>query len=349
MLEVTWYALVALVFALYVVLDGFDFGAGMLSPFVARTDAEKRQVLAAIGPYWDGNEVWLLAGGGALFVAFPGALSAGISGFYFAIFLVLWCLIGRGLSIEFRSHVADPLWRTAWDTTFTLTSTLLALFFGVAFGNLVRGVPLGEDGWFSLTLFTSFRPVDPVGMLDTFTVFAGIFAVVALATHGAAYLAWKTDGPVALRARAAHLRLLVLTAILWPLVTIATASINDELYRALAQRPLAWAFAALALLGIVVGFVARARNRDRAAFAGSAAFLVGILAATAASLYPVLLRARGDQALSLTAHEAANDPHGLTVALTWFGIGLPLALFYLGVVGWLHRGRARAAADGEGY
>jgi cytochrome d ubiquinol oxidase subunit II len=344
-----WYALVALVFAAYVVLDGFDFGAGMLSPLVAKTDTEKRQVLAAIGPYWDGNEVWLLAGGGALFVAFPGALASGISGFYLAIFLVLWCLIVRGIAIEFRSHVRDPQWRALWDAALTIASTLLALFFGVAFGNLVRGLPLGEDGWFSLTLFTSFLPRDPVGILDWYTVLAGVFAVAALAAHGAAFLAWKTDGPVALRSRAAHRRSLLLVALFWPVVTGVTAWINRDLFAALASRPLAWAATALAVFGLVGGFVARARANDRAAFLSSAAFLLGILGATAAALFPVLLRARGGERLSITAYGAANDAHGLTVALTWFVVGLPLALLYLGVVTWLHRGRAQAAPEGEGY
>lgn len=344
-----WYALVAVVFAVYIVLDGFDFGAGMLSPLVAKTDTEKRQVLAAIGPYWDGNEVWLLAGGGALFVAFPGALAAGISGFYLAIFLVLWCLIGRGLSIEFRSHVQDPLWRSVWDAALWLTSTLLALFFGVAFGNLVRGLPLGGDGWFSLSLFTSFTPTDPVGMLDWYTVLAGVFAVAALATHGAAFLSWKTDGAVAARSRVLHRRALLVTALLWPLITLATGAINRDLFAALAARPLAWALTALAVGGLVAGFLARAKGNDRAAFAASAAFLLGILAATAAALFPVLLRARGGSELSITAYQAANDAHGLKVALGWFAFGLPLAVFYLGVVTWLHRGRAEAAPEGEGY
>jgi cytochrome bd ubiquinol oxidase subunit II len=344
-----WYALVAIVFAIYVVLDGFDFGAGILAPWVAKTDTERRQVLAAIGPYWDGNEVWLLAGGGALFVAFPGALAAGISGFYFAIFLLLWCLIGRGLSIEFRSHVGDPLWRSVWDAAFWLTSTLLALFFGVALGNLVRGLPIGGDGWFSLALFTSFTPTDPVGILDWYTLLAGAFAVVALAAHGAAFLAWKTDGPVALRSRVLHRRVLIATIVLWPIVTVVTGSINRELFVALSTRPLALGATALAVVGLMSGLVARGRGNDRAAFAASSAFLFGILGATAASLFPVLLRARGGPELSITAFQAANDAHGLTVALRWFAVGLPLALFYLGVVTWLHRGRAQAAPEGEGY
>jgi len=344
-----WYALVAIVFAIYVVLDGFDFGAGIVAPFVAKGDAERRMVLGAIGPYWDGNEVWLLAGGGSLFVAFPGALAAGISGFYFAIFLVLWCLIGRGISIEFRSHLADPMWRSVWDAAFVGTSLLLALFFGVAFGNLVRGLPLGADGWFALTLFTSFLPTDPVGILDVFTVLAGLFAVVALAAHGAAFLAWKTDGAVAARSRTAHRRALVLVAVLWPLVTGATAWINRDLFRAIALRPLAAALTLLAVGSLVYGFIARARGKDRMAFVASSAFLVGILGATAAALFPVLLPARGAAELSITAYEAANDARGLRVALGWFAFGLPLALVYLGIVGWLHRGRATAAADGEGY
>jgi len=344
-----WYAIVALMFAAYVVLDGFDFGAGMLAPFVARTDTERRQVLAAIGPFWDGNEVWLLAAGGALFVAFPRALASGISGFYLAIFLVLWCLIGRGVAIEFRSHIHDPLWRTVWDAVLPVTSALLALFFGVAFGNLVRGVPLDAEGWFALTLFTSFLPTDPVGILDVYTVGAGVFAVLALATHGALFLAWKTSGPVAARARALGRRFALATALAWPVITLVTGRVNPELFAALLTRPLAWAATALAALGIVLGFVARARGRDRAAFLASSAFLLGILGATAASLWPVLLRARGGPLLSLTAPQAANDAHGLAVALGWFAVGAPLALIYLAVVSWVHRGRAEAAPEGEGY
>src|SRR5882762_6489616 len=155
-MQMLWFGLASATLAIYVVLDGFDFGAGALHVWVARNDRERRQVLAAIGPFWDGNEVWLLATGGALFVAFPQVLAAGLSGFYFAIMLVLWCLILRGIAIEFRSHVRDPLWRAFWDATFALASTLLAVFFGAALGNLLRGLPLDSRGWFGLALFTNF-------------------------------------------------------------------------------------------------------------------------------------------------------------------------------------------------
>src|SRR5262245_8227412 len=165
-----WFVLAWIMFAVWVALDGFDFGAGALHLQVARTDRERRQVLAAIGPYWDGNEVWLIAAGGVLFLAFPRVLAAGFSGFYMAMFLVLWVLILRGVSIEFRSHLRDRMWRTFWDATFWLASTLAPVFLGAAIGNLVRGVPLGDDGWFALPLFGSFSPFGALGLLDWYTV-----------------------------------------------------------------------------------------------------------------------------------------------------------------------------------
>src|SRR5262245_8799180 len=182
--------------AAYVVLDGFDFGSGALHLLVARTDRERRQVLAAIGPFWDGNEVWLLATGGVMFLAFPKVLAVGLSGFYFAIFLVLWCLILRGISIEFRGHVRDPLWRGGWATARGAARAVLASWLGGGLGRLVGGLPIGADGWFALPLFTDFSARGPVGILDWYTVLSGVFALVALSAHGAAFLAWKASGAV---------------------------------------------------------------------------------------------------------------------------------------------------------
>jgi cytochrome bd ubiquinol oxidase subunit II len=344
-----WYAIAALLLAIYVTLDGFDLGAGILSPLVARTDAERRQVLAAIGPYWDGNEVWLLAAGGALFVAFPRVLASGISGFYFAIVLVLWCLLGRGIAIEFRSHVTDPLWRSAWDFVFAAASTLLAVFFGAAFGNLMRGVPLDRDGWFSLALFTDFTARDPVGILDWYTIVTGVFALAALAAHGALFLAWKTDGPVHERSERLARRLWVALAVLWPIVTIASEVVNPALFPGMTRRWLALLAVALAVGGIVAVFVGLRRQRGLAAFVGSCAFLLGIIGASAASYFPVMLRATGGDALSITAYMGGADEAGLRTAIRWFAVGLPLALMYLVVVFRLHRGKAVAARDGEGY
>ncbi|HEV8613200.1 MAG TPA: cytochrome d ubiquinol oxidase subunit II, partial [Gemmatimonadales bacterium] len=299
-----WYGIVALMLTLYVVLDGFDLGAGMLHRFVARTEAERRQVLAAIGPYWDGTEVWLLAAGGALFVAFPRALAAGLSGFYLAIVMVLWCLILRGISIEFRSHVADPLWRGFWDGTLVVASGLLALFFGAALGNLLRGLPLRPDGWFGLALFTDLSARPPVGILDWFTVLVGAFAVLALALQGALYLSWRTDGPVRERSLAFARRAVVAAVAAWPLVTWATVAVHPDMFGAFARRPLAWLGAAMALAGAIAITWGLRRGRDLAAFLGSSSFIAGLLVATAASLFPVMLRAVPDASLSLTAYAA---------------------------------------------
>jgi cytochrome d ubiquinol oxidase subunit II len=344
-----WYAIAAFMLTAYVVLDGFDFGAGALHLFVARTDTERREVLAAIGPFWDGNEVWLLAAGGALFVGFPRVLASGISGFYFAIFLVLWSLILRGISLKFRSYVRDTVWRQSWDFFFSLASVLLPVFFGAALGNLLRGVPLNAEGWFELDLFTDFSAREPVGILDWYTVLVGVFALAALAAHGGTFLVWKTSGAVQARSRVAALWLYGVAAALWPIVTIATMRVHTGFLPALASRPLAWLLAAAALAGLGVLFRGLRGKRDFAAFLGSCSFLAGLSAATAVCVFPVMLRAIGDPSLSLTAQNAGGDPAGLKTALGWFVVGLPLALFYFGLVHRLHRGKAVADADGEGY
>ncbi len=344
-----WYGIVAAMLTAYVILDGFDFGAGALHLFVARDDRERRTVLAAIGPFWDANEVWLLAAGGALFVGFPRVLAAGLSGFYLAIFLVLWSLILRGIAIEFRSHVRDRMWRGFWDVVFAAASALLPVLFGAALGNVIRGVPLTADGWFQLTLFTTFQPHGAVGTLDWYTVLAGVFALVALTAHGAHFLAWRTSGAVGERARRAGRVLAIVLAALWPVTTWATLAVDPALLAALPHRPLAIAGLLLAIGGTIAVFVANARGRMLAAFLGSCAFLAGMLVATAASLYPVMLRSTIDPALSLTATNAGATSAGLATALRWWLLGIPLVIGYFTLLFRIHRGKAQPAADGEGY
>jgi cytochrome d ubiquinol oxidase subunit II len=334
---------------MYVVMDGFDLGAGVLHLLVARSNDERRRVLAAIGPYWDANEVWLLATGGALFVAFPKVLASGLSGFYFAIFLVLWCLILRGISIEFRSHVTSPLWRAFWDSAFGIGSLLLCIFFGCALGNLLRGLPLDADGWFSLSLFTDFSARPPVGILDWYTVLVGVFALVALVMQGGAYLAWKTDGAVGERSCTIGYAASILVAILWPVMTVLTIRMNPAMFEQFASRPLAWACVALALAGLVSVILGLRRGTHRRAFLGSSAFLVGLMAATAASIFPVMLRATGDDSLSLTAWNASNDVQGLKTALGWWVVGIPLVVVYFAIQFRVHAGKAVAPREGEGY
>jgi cytochrome bd ubiquinol oxidase subunit II len=338
-----WYAIIVLSLAAYVVLDGYDLGAGALHLWVARDDAERRTVLGAIGPYWDANEVWLLAAGGALLVAFPRAMTAGLSGFYLGVFLILWCLVGRGVSIEVRSHVKEPMWRTFWDAMFCLSSALLPVFFGVALANLLRGVPLTADGWFQLTLFTDFTPRQPVGLLDWYTVLAGVFALAALSAHGATFLAWRTEGPVHARSARAARFLYAVVVVLWIACTAATMAIRPAFLAALPERPIALVAVAVALGGLVLVFRETARGRSLRAFLGSAAFLAGMLVATAACLFPEIVPTLGGAGPAITAYDGGASDRGLATALGWWAAGFPLILAYFFVTYRLHRGKVKTS------
>jgi cytochrome d ubiquinol oxidase subunit II len=324
-----WFSALAFSLITFVVLDGFDFGVGALTPFLAKTDAERRASIAAIGPFWDGNEVWLIASGGVLFLAFPSVLATAFPAFYLALFLVLWCLALRGVAIEVRSHVEDPLWRAFWDTVFAGSSGLLALLFGVALGNVVRGVPVAPGRPFTLAFFTTFSPYGEVGLLDYYTVSVGLLSFVALLAHGAAFLAFRTEGVLRDRARHVERRLWLVTGALFALVTLETFAIHPALFRSLAARPLAWLFAGVAVGGALLGVRAHRQERDHLVFVGGAALLGGVLAATATALYPALLRSTLSPEATISAEAAVGARYGLTVALAWWPFAAALALGYV--------------------
>src|SRR5882757_3318562 len=200
-METLWFCLVAVMLAAYVVFDGFDIGAGIIHMYVARTNDERRQVLLTIGPVWDGNEVWLIAAAGAIYFAFPLLYASSFSGFYLPLMMVLWLLMLRGIGIELRAHVENPVWVGFFDLIFCVSSVLLAIFFGTALGNVVRGVPLGTDGYFFEPLWTNFRVGPNTGILDWYTVLTGVIALVTLTAHGSLYVAVKTDGELNQRVR----------------------------------------------------------------------------------------------------------------------------------------------------
>src|ERR1019366_5362464 len=187
-----WFMIVAVMLAAYVVLDGFDLGAGIIYLFAARTSDERRTILRSIGPVWDGNEVWLLATGGTLYFAFPQLYASGFSGFYLPLMIVLWLLMLRAIGIEFRTHVDSPVWQSFFDVVFFASSALLAIFFGAALGNVIRGVPLAADGYFFEPLWTNFRVGAQNGILDWYTVMAGAVALVTLTIHSSLYVVTKT-------------------------------------------------------------------------------------------------------------------------------------------------------------
>lgn len=348
MLAEIWFAILALVLTTYAVMDGFDFGAGILHLFVARTDAERRTVMAAIGPFWDGNEVWLIAAGGVLFVAFPAVLAAAFSGFYLALFLVLWSLILRGASMEFRSHISDPMWSAFWDALFAGSSALLALLFGVALGNVVRGVPVDESGQFALAFFTTFGTRGEVGLLDWYTLSVGVLALVALAAHGSTFLTYKTEGELAVRCRRAARVLWPLSALLFVVVSIETAVVRPELLSALLHRPIAWLGAALAALGALLLITGARSSQELRAFLGSCLLLYGLLGAAAAALYPVILPSTLKPEFSLTAERHATAAYGLRAALFWWPLAFALAIFYFVTVYRRHRGKVKLGSETYG-
>src|SRR5208282_4688673 len=204
-----WFCLVAIMIAGYVVLDGFDIGVGILHLWLARTDDERRVLIRTIGPVWDGNEVWLVAAGGTLYFAFPLLYASSFSGFYLPLMMVLWLLMLRAIGIEFRTHMENPVWQGFFDVVFCGASALLTIFFGAALANVIRGVPLGPDGYFFEPLWTDFRVGPHPGILDWYTVMAGVIALVTLTAHGALYVALKSEGELNRRARS-------IAVSLWP-------------------------------------------------------------------------------------------------------------------------------------
>lgn len=348
-MEMLWFWLVSVTVAIYVVMDGFDFGAGILHLFVAKSDTERREVLGAIGPLWDGNEVWLLAGGGVLFLAFPKVLAAGFSGFYLAMFMVVWTLILRGISMEFRNHVKDGLWRGFWDGVLALASILMPVLLGAALGNVLRGVPVDGTGYFNIPLFTNFGTANPVGILDWFTILVGVFALAAATGHGALFLAWKTEGAVHERTRRAARTIWPLVIPLWVVSTVATRIVNPRIFEAFPRAPLAWLFTIVFLAGLVLVFTGLRKERFLLAFLGSGAFILGLLAASAACVWPVMLRSTLDPAHDLTALNSSTASHGLSAGLGWWFIGFIIVLGYFANIFRIHRGKVKASADGEGY
>jgi cytochrome d ubiquinol oxidase subunit II len=348
-METVLFAMVAAMLTVYVVLDGFDFGVGILHRLVARTDDERRTVLAAIGPVWDGNEVWLVAAAGVLFMGFPRVYSAAFSGFYMALMIVLWLLIVRGIAIESRSHQENPLWREFWDTAFSLASALLAVVLGAALGNMVRGVPLDSTGFFAIPLFTDFRPGVQPGIFDWYTTLVGVFTPCVLAGHGALYLVWKTTGPVQVRSAAWARKIWLAVLPLWVLVTLATAWVQPEIYTNLLARPWSLGFVLLMLGGLCGVFRFLSRGRELTAFLSSSSFLLGLLATTMTGNYPNWLRSTLDPAHSLTAANTAAQSYALQVGLVWLSIGIALAGGYFVYLFRSVRGKVGSGAEGHGY
>ncbi len=316
-LETAWFLLVGLLLAGYAILDGFDLGVGMLHLFVAKSDGERRQVINSVGPVWDGNEVWLLAGGGALFAAFPKVYATVFSGLYLALMLVLAALILRAVCLEFRSKVASPRWRGAWDTTFAVSSFLPSLLFGVAMGNILRGLPLDPEQEFAGTFF---------GLLNPFALVVGLLSVAMFLTQGAAWLNVKTEGPVRARAQAWARGAWLAFVVLWLVATLASRVAIPRLWQAYAH-PLAWVAPVLFVIAVAEFRVLVGGKRPGLAFAHFSVAIAMLFAIMGQGLYPDLVPALG-AGESLTVMNASSTPLTLKVMLAIALLGMPFVIGY---------------------
>jgi cytochrome d ubiquinol oxidase subunit II len=318
MMGFIWFWLVAVMIVAYVVLDGFDLGVGVLHLFLVRTEAERRATLGSIGPVWDGNEVWLLAGGGTLYFAFPLLYASAFSGFYLPLMIVLWLLILRGISIELRNHVEVGL-----------SSALLAIFFGAALANVLRGVPLQADGYFFLPLWTNWQPgVDP-GILDWYTVIGGLLALVALTLHGALWLTIKTSGDLAGRARRIVTPLWLALMALTVVSLIATVAVRPSSLNNYFNYPATFIVPVGVVASLAGIWLLNRKAQPVKAFLSSCLYLFLMLAGACWGLYPTLLPATTGADRDITLARAISGPHTLAVGLVWWGFGMALAIGYV--------------------
>jgi len=338
-----WFLIVALMVVAYVVLDGFDLGAGVVQLIVGKTDDERMQVIRAIGPVWDGNEVWLLAAGGTLYFAFPLLYASSFQGFYLPLMIVLWLLMLRAIGIEFRTHSTSQVWRGFFDVIFSGASALLAVFFGAALGNVIRGVPLHGDGYFFEALWTNWRVGPDAGILDWYTVIAGVVALVALTVHGALYVSLKTEGDVNVRARK-------VVAALWPALLVvtlvsltATLYIRPEVLTNYRRVPLGFAIPALVVGSLAGMFWLHKRGREAEAFFASCLYLAGMLGGAAFALYPNVLPASTGEQYNLTIYNTVTGSYGMRVGFTWWAIGIVIAIGYFVFLFRMFRGKVGEA------
>ncbi|MFB3830084.1 MAG: cytochrome d ubiquinol oxidase subunit II [Bryobacteraceae bacterium] len=343
-METFWFSVVAVMIAGYVVLDGYDLGAGAIHLLVARSDLERRAVLRTIGPVWDGNEVWLIVGGVVLFFAFPALYASSFAGFYLPLMVVLWLFMLRGISIEFRGKIRNDVWQPMFDVMFSGSSILLAVFFGAALGNVVRGVPLDGSGNFFLALWTDFRAGQNAGILDWYTVTIGVAALVVLAEHGALWVALRTEGVVRERAALLAGRLWWAAAVLTAVITVFSFSVQPQLSVSFAARPWGYVFPVIALAGLG-GMRMMAGETQR--FLASCVYLAGLLTSAAFGVYPYVLPSNGDPRLGLTVFNSAAPANGLITGLIWFIPGMILALLYVAYAHAKFSGKVRM--EDEGY
>lgn len=340
-LQMTWFLLVGLLMAGYAILDGFDLGVGVLHLF-AKGDTERRVFMNSIGPLWDGNEVWLVVFGGALFAAFPKAYAAAFSGFYTGFMLLLCCLIFRGVSMEFRSKREWHWWRLAWDIAFCAASTFASFLFGVIVGNCVQGVPLGADGDLTRSLGLGDLLLGNEGAsVRGYPVMTGLFAVSAFTMHGSIYLHLKTEGDLQNRIRHWMWITYFIFLALYLVLSVCTLDALPSATANFHQYPVLWTVPVLNVLAILNIPRAIYQGRPFDAFLSSASVIAASTFLFGVALFPHLLVSTENSAFCLTVANAASTETTLAIMLIMAGMGLPFVLAYTATIYWVFRGKVQ--------
>lgn len=339
-MEVFWFLIIAVVLAMFFVLDGYDFGTGIIHLFFAKSEKDKEVIAKAAGLFWDSNEVWLVAAGGMLFMAFPTFYASVFSGFYLPLIIVLWLIIFRAIGLEFRSQFNYQMWKDIWDKSFGVSSLLLALFFGIALGNIVRGVNLGgvkegvsvyEEHFFFLPLWnSSFSPLtDNPGVIDWFTVIIGLISVVTLAIHGANWIIIKTNSSINDKLKKVIFKLNCVLLILTIVSLVCWQIVNPNALHNFAKKPYLLIFPLLYIAGLVGLFFIHKFKKNNYGFLCSTLLIVGGISSSLASLFPVLLPSINHVNEPLSIYNTAASDYGLSVALGWGIIGFILLFVYM--------------------
>ncbi len=339
-MEIYWYIIIAIVLTIFFILDGYDFGVGIIHLFFAKKDKDREIISKSAGLFWDSNEVWLVAGGGLIFMAFPTFYASVFSGFYLPLIIVLWLIIFRAMGLEFRNKFHFQMWKDIWDKSFGVSSLLLALFFGIALGNIIRGVNLGgvvngistyESNYFFLPLWdSSFSPLSNTpGVIDWFTTIIGVISVVTLAIHGASWIILKTNSHINNQLKIVvfklNIVLIILTIISLALWQMVNPNSLDNFY----DRPYLIVFPIIYFAGVIGLFFSRNFTKDIYRFLFSTSLILGGITSSLASIFPVILPSTNKVNESFSIYNTAANEYGLSVAFYWGIVGLILIGVYM--------------------